>query len=875
MRHIVFTENQSTYPVSILIKPNNLVKRDLLKHYVEPLLSMGMSKDDFIAWDLDFNDKGKAPVSMINACLDNLLKAIDQVGSKYILVADGGYFKKLTDTKKTDPNYGYALDCVKPGYEHLKVVLIPNFAGLFYNPAIQTKIDLGLQAICTTALGMPTQIGSKVLENVIYIRHEDEDYEARVKETLETLLQYPELGVDIEAFSLEFYRAGIATIAFSIDKHSSVAIQVDYDQWPFRDDDDIYYGEQWDNVAVKALLKQFFIRYEGKAVYHNIGYDGKVLVYELFMGKDFFNYPGMMRGIETICRNFDDTKLITYLATNSCTGNTLGLKPNTHEFTGNYAQDSEDIKDIRRIDLDPLLEYNAIDTCATLYLKEKYWDQMVEDGQLEIYNTIFKPSVKVIMQMELTGLPINMDRVHEVNAELCAIRDDLQAKVQKSSYVQKAWLLLRQKEHDKMHEKWKKKTAPIENFNYVTFNPGSDKQLQLLLHDVMGLEVLDKTPTGAPATGGDTLKKHLAHTSVPAEKDLLQQLIGLAEVSILISTFMNAFLNRSIKKSDGWYYLHGIFNLGGTVSGRLSSKEPNLQNIPSTGNPYAKIVKSCIEAPPGWLLIGADFASLEDRISALTTKDPNKLKVYTDLYDGHCLRAFYYFGSQMPDIVETPDSINTIADKYPDLRQESKAPTFLLTYGGTHYGMMKNLGWSKDKAIAIETNYHNLYHVSDQWVQKHIKEACQTGYVTVAFGLRVRTPVLKQVIYADDMPYAAQSESRTAGNALGQSYGMLNNRAGIEFRERTLRSKYAYQVLPVAHIHDAQYMMVPEDVAIVKWVNDNLIPCMEWQELPEIQHDEVKLGGDLEIYYPNWSSKISIPNYASTDQIIQICKDSQ
>lgn len=272
-------------------------------------------------------------------------------------------------------------------------------------------------------------------------------------------------------------------------------------------------------------------------------------------------------------------------------------------------------------------------------------------------------------------------------------------------------------------------------------------------------------------------------------------------------------------------------------------------------------------------MIGADFASLEDRISALTTKDENKLKVYTDQYDGHCLRAYYYFREQMPDIQLNPESINSIKHKYPDMRQDSKAPTFLLTYGGTYHGLMKNLGWTESKSKAVEANYHELYKQSDEWVQQHIKNACDTGYVTVAFGLRVRTPLLKQVIYNDKMPYAAQSESRTAGNALGQSYGLLNNRAAIEFRDKTLRSKYVYQVLPIMHIHDAQYFLVPNDLHVVHWVNENLIPCMEWQELPEIQHDEVKLGGELDIFYPDWSEGVTIPNGASEDEIYTICKE--
>lgn len=132
---------------------------------------------------------------------------------------------------------------------------------------------------------------------------------------------------------------------------------------------------------------------------------------------------------------------------------------------------------------------------------------------------------------------------------------------------------------------------------------------------------------------------------------LLKNLKDLTEVEKINSTFIPAFKNKSIISREG-VNLHGSFRLGGTKSGRLASAGPNLQQIPSTGTQYAKHIKSCIEAPKGYVLVGADYSSLEDRISALTTKDPNKLKVYTDNYDGHCLRAYAYFQNQMPDIVE-------------------------------------------------------------------------------------------------------------------------------------------------------------------------------------------------------------------------------
>lgn len=264
-------------------------------------------------------------------------------------------------------------------------------------------------------------------------------------------------------------------------------------------------------------------------------------------------------------------------------------------------------------------------------------------------------------------------------------------------------------------------------------------------------------------------------------------------------------------------------------------------------------------------------------ISALTTKDPNKLAVYEQGFCGHCLRAAYYFKEELIaeginiDITD-PKSVNILKDIKHWTRQESKAPTFLMTYGGTFHGMMNNLGWTKEKSQRIETNYHELYKVSDQYVQDRLQQASKDGYVEVAFGLRVRTPLLKQVMYGSKvMPYEAAAEGRTAGNALGQSYGLLNNRAANEFMQRVHKSKYRLDVKPVALIHDAIYLVIKDDIEVVHWVNENLIECMQWQELPEIQHPTVKLGAALDLYYPDWSNPITLPNKASPEVIRELC----
>ncbi len=239
-------------------------------------------------------------------------------------------------------------------------------------------------------------------------------------------------------------------------------------------------------------------------------------------------------------------------------------------------------------------------------------------------------------------------------------------------------------------------------------------------------------------------------------------------------------------------------------------------------------------------------------------------------YDGHCLRAYSYYPEKMPDIINTVESINSIKKKYPDLRQDSKEPTFALTYQGTWRTLVAS-GVLPALSKLIESAYHKLYEVADEWVHIRLLEACKTGYVTVAFGLRLRTPILKQTILGNKYtPYEASAEGRTAGNAMGQSYGMLNNRAANEFMDRVYKSKYKYDIKPIAQIHDAQYYLVRKKPEIIKWYNDNLIECMQWQELPELKHDKVKLGAEVMIFSPSWAKELKLVNNASIEQIKEV-----
>ena len=402
------------------------------------------------------------------------------------------------------------------------------------------------------------------------------------------------------------------------------------------------------------------------------------------------------------------------------------------------------------------------------------------------------------------------------------------------------------------------------------FNTNSAQQLQKFLFEHLGLPVLSRTKDKQPSTDGDTIKALKNHTKSPYIIAFLEALADYKAVDKILTSFIPAIENARLGP-DGWYYLFGNFNLGGTVSGRLSSSGPNLQNLPANSK-YAKLTKSCFKAPPGWFFCGIDFNSLEDRISALTTKDPNKLKVYEEGYDGHSLRAVAYFGEQMPDIdPASVESVNAIAEKghkYGHLRQDSKAPTFALTYQGTYITLMNNCGFSEEKAKLVEFRYHELYKVSDDWVAAKLDQACKDGYITGAFGLRVRTPLLAQVIRgARQTPFQAEAEGRTAGNALGQSWCLLNSRAGSEFMEKVRQSNHRHSIKPCAQIHDAQYFLVRDDIDVIQYANTHVVEACRWQNHPDIWHADVKLGGEFGIFYPDWSQEAVIPNDAEQSKI--------
>lgn len=876
MEYILFDSNPSNFRVAIL--GVELAFEPMRRNYIEAGLSpAGMGPkagEQVLAYKLPTIVSGggrkrklKAlPVDQRREYFKELLPALKDLGVTHIMVTQPDYFKTLAGTAKAAHEVGslstVCLDHFPEYASDFQVTYAPNHKAAFFDP-VKTKnsIQMASKAIVDDMNGVYVRPGSMIIKCA--------EYPLTINQIKNALTRLYESGVDfssdIEAFSLNMHDAGIGSISFAIDEHEGFAFLVDPAPG-------IY------NYEVRSLLYHFFCGVvqrgrKPKIYWHNAAYDVTVLIHQLSsgsMGRDVLPKEPIFDAL-TDPESMNCTKIISYLATNSTAGNKLGLKDQALEFAGNYALD--EVKDITTTTVKKLLHYNLIDSLATWYVRNKNHPIMVADQQEDIYNDVFIPSLVDVVDMQLNGIPVDMEQVAKSKKELEDFQDNATRIMLGNPVVMAYTHKMKQDYVDKMHAQWVKKRITVADVD-LQLNPGSAQQLQGLLFDpqFMDLPVIAKTDSGAPSTKGKHLKAMKTHTKDPDILAFLDALIDYKDSAILLSTFIPA-LEDARRAPDGNYYMHGNFNLGGTVSGRLSSSDPNMQNIPSKSR-LSKYIKLCIKAPYGWMWVGLDYDSLEDKISALITKDPNKLKVYTDGYDGHCLRAYSYFGHHMPDIqAGSVTSINSIAVKYPKWRQDSKAPTFLLTYGGTYHGLIANCGFPKPVALSIEKNYHELYSVSDEYTADKIAGASQNGYITVAFGLRVRTPVLHQTVLGNRMtPNAAKAESRTAGNAIGQSWGLLNNRSCSAFMRKVRKSPIMRNEIRLgAQIHDAQYFLVKENVNALHFLNENLVKEVAWQNHPDITHPDVKLSGTTSVFYPTWNEEHEIPNGATKAEIIEIC----
>lgn len=855
----IYSSVTDNISIGLLIKKAAFSRENIRTYYLrDPELL-----DKVVAIPLAYDPNNKVSTKTIEACVLEILPELNNIGIKTLFVADSKYFQYLTKQNVTS-SLGSKHQCKIKGFEHMEVIAGVNYQSLFHNPGSKDMLDIAVNTLVQHVSGYDVSKPKDIIKDGKYLMMDNLASSEQCLEAvneLSKLLDEPELSIDIETAglrpdieksALRFNTNKIVSIAISSSTSKGIAI----------------YFNGFDKA--KQVLREFFLQRAKRCedgifkrnIYHNSLFDVKNLIYHLFM-RDAGDIAGLLLGIKVMTRNIDDTMVMTYLCTNNAQENELGLKENTLSFTGQYAVD---VTDVDELPIDQLLEYNLKDVLATKWLYDKRKLELVSEDQEYVYKEIFMKSIPVLLEMMLVGLPINMKRVASAKAQLEVELDEATKNIENQRLVKLFNHLMRRTERKKANAKLKKKVKHISEFQHLTFNPGSGQQRNALLYDLLQLPVFDLTKTKQPASGNKTLVKLKAYAVENGLDEsiinLLDSMINYTDVSKILNTFIKAFEMYAFDRGDGTVWLNGDQRLCGTVSGRLGSRAPNLANLPSNSR-FGKLVKSCFTAPAGWVFVGADFSALEDRIVAILSGDPMKQLPFLEGVDGHCLNAYGYFKDQMQGIDET--NLNDIKDKYPELRQESKAPTFALNYGGTYITLMNNCGFPEAKAKAIEEGHKKLYCKLHAWSAENKIKMIKDGHISCAFGLKVRTPLLGKSMLGDSSMMLEQ-EFRGANNAKTQSYGLLTTRAGTEFKDRLDISEKRFDILNINFIHDAIYNLARKDVNTIKWLNKHLIECMEWQEESEIKGSPIRLTAELDIGL-SWDKMYTLPNNASDEEI--------
>ena len=479
MQHITFVDKDQ-YTTALLIKDSSFNRKEIQSNY-------DLDWTDTICFSLAY-ENGKAPAKLIKEALKSLLKACKHLGVTTLLVADTNYFKTLVKTTKAEPLYGSVCQCALGEF---KVILAPNWQALFYNPAVQSKIDLAVSTLKNHLSGTHVVMGTGIIHYSAYPTIET------LPIRLKRLLAYPMLTCDIETSGLTL-EAELLSISFAWNQHEGIAFAI--------------------TEEVKPLLVKFFEIYTGKLIFHRATFDVSHLVHKLFM-KDLLDYEGLIHGLDQF--DIQDSQVLAYLATNSTAGNDLKLKNLALEFAGNFAILDEETG-AKDVPIQELLEYNLIDSLATWHLYNKFMPIVVAEDQLSIYETIMLPSIRSIVHMQLVGFPMDKDQIDKTHKELLAIQNKWLKSLSKSKLIKEYEWTLQVQAFKKKNTELKVKHIPIDEFK-TELNPNSGKQLIGLLYDKLGFEVINTTDSGLPATDRETLEAlyaQLIHDYQLTEDDL-------------------------------------------------------------------------------------------------------------------------------------------------------------------------------------------------------------------------------------------------------------------------------------------------------------------------------------------------------------------
>lgn len=549
---------------------------------------------------------------------------------------------------------------------------------------------------------------------------------------LERLKSADLFAFDTETTSLRYIDAEIVGVSFAINPGEAAYVPLGHD----------YMGapEQLDRNQVLEQLKPLLEDPQLAKVGQNLKYDKNVLA----------NHGITLEGIA------EDTMLESYVLNSVATRHDMDslamhyLGEKTISFESIAGKGAKQLT-FNQIELEKAAPYAAEDADITLRLHQTLRPQLKATGKLaSVYEEIDLPLVPVLSRMEQRGTLISASTLRQHSQELA----ERMAELEKEA-------------HDVAGE---------------TFNLGSTKQLQAIFYDKMGLPVIKKTPKGAPSTAEPVLQE-LAH-----EHELPRLILEHRSLSKLKSTYTDT-LPELIHHRTG--RVHTSYHQAVTATGRLSSSEPNLQNIPIRSEQGRRIRQAFI-APEGYKLVAADYSQIELRIMAHLSGDKGLLKAFEKGEDIHKATASEVFGVSLEEVSS-------------DQRRSAKAINFGLIYGMSAFGLSRQLDVERKVAQQYIDRYFERYPGVLKYMDNIRKQAHDDGFVETLFGRRLYLPEInarnKQL---------QQAAERTAINAPMQGTAAdIIKRAMVDV-ENWLLKDHADEARMTMQVHDELILEVKE-----------------------------------------------------------------
>jgi len=511
--------------------------------------------------------------------------------------------------------------------------------------------------------------------------------QADLDQWLQRLQQAELFAFDTETTSLNYMQAQLVGVSFAISSHEAAYL-------PFAHD---YLGvpEQLERAAVLAQLKPLLENPKLAKVGQNLKYDMSVLA----------RYDITLRGIAF------DTMLESYVLNSTGSRHDMDTLALTH--LGESTIHFEDIAGkgkgqltFNQIAIEEAGPYAAEDADITLRLHQNLWPRLSDEESLaNVLTDIEIPLVPVLSRIECNGALIDAYKLNEQSQQLGKRIDELELQA---------------------HEAAGK-----------TFNLASPKQLGEILFTELGLPVVKKTPKGAPSTAEAVLAE-LA-LDYPLPKIILEH----RSLSKLKSTYTDK-LPTMIDPDTG--RIHTSYHQAVTATGRLSSSDPNLQNIPVRSEEGRRIRQAFI-APEGYTLLAADYSQIELRIMAHLSGDKGLLDAFAHGLDVHQATAAEVFDVELDDVTS-------------DQRRNAKAINFGLIYGMSAFGLGRQLNIGRNQAQEYIDLYFERYPGVKVYMETIKSSAAEKGYVETLFGRRLYLP---QINARNGMQ--RQAAERTAINA--------------------------------------------------------------------------------------------------------------